>query len=94
MAPLADAVRFVDGDIGDAARADERSEPVGGFADGPFGRDIQQPAGAGPQQVERRAALLGGLPAVEARGGHALGDEAIDLILHQGDERGDDKGDD
>ena len=93
VAPLADAMRFVDGDVGDAACAHQRAEAVGGFADSALRRDIEQPAGAGAQQVERRATLLGRLPAVQARGRHALRDQAVDLILHQRDERGDDEGD-
>ena len=42
VAPLADAVRFVDGDEADADRRQQRQKLVGAFADQPLGRDVEQ----------------------------------------------------
>ena len=91
VSPLADAVRLVDGDEPHADAADPLAEALAAVADQPLGRDVQQPARAAAHHRHRRAALLWRLRAVQARGGHAARHQAVDLVLHQRDERRDDQ---
>ena len=88
--PLADAVGLVHGDRTHPARGvEEPDEAVQGES---LRGDEHQRRLAGEQRGGGVVALGGRLGAVEADGVDADAAEAIDLVLHQGDERGDDDG--
>ncbi len=88
--PLADAVRLVDGNELHVALRESRQKPVAALAGEPLRRDIQQSVATFAQAGRYRRLLVGAERAVVERGRHAVADERIDLILHQGDERRDD----
>jgi len=56
-----------------------------------LGRHVQQPASIAGEAVEHRVALQLALRAVQKRRVDAVHAQAVDLILHQGDERRDDE---
>jgi hypothetical protein len=91
VAPLADAVGLVDGDETDACICEPFTEPTAPVTDKAFGRDVQQAAAATPDQRHRGTSLMGRLRTVDARRCHTARHEAVDLILHQRDERGHDE---
>jgi hypothetical protein len=55
-------------------------------------RDVDQPEMPAGERQLRRLALLRRHAGVQGRGGNATGPQGIHLVLHQGDERGDDDG--
>ena len=87
VAPVADAVRFVDGDEPDAPAHELTLEALAVLAHQPLGRHVEQPEPRLAQPVHRRLPLRRGHRAVEPRRGDAAGDEAIDLVLHQRNQR-------
>ena len=82
MAPLADAMRFIDGDQRDLGARHQHAEP---FHGGAFGRDIQQVELAIAQRADGGVAIVG--LTVERPGTHAKGAHRTHLILHQRDQR-------
>ena len=88
--PLADAVRLVDGNELHVALRQSRQKPVAAVAREPLRRDIEQSVATFAQAGRHRRLLVGAERAVVERCRHAVADERIDLILHQGDERRDD----
>lgn len=88
--PLRDAVRLVDGEEGEV-RMVQPLEEIDGYQ--PFGRDIKQiqrPLGECALRRPRLARRQGG---IERGGTDAQLFERGDLVLHQGDQRGNDDGD-
>ena len=63
------------------------------------GRGVREPLGGDVDEVELArevgaldgGALLRRLGRVQVRGAHAVGDEGVDLVVHQGDEGADDE---
>jgi hypothetical protein len=90
MAPLADAVRFIDGHETDGAPSDDGVKAGAGRTHEPLGRDIQQPVRAGGQARHDRLPGLGRKRAVQAGGVGAVAGQRVHLVLHQRDERRDD----
>ena len=93
VAPVADAVRFVDGDEAHAPARELPLKAGAAIAHQPLGRDVEQPQPPVAERRQRRRALVGGRGAVETRRRHAALDQAVDLVLHQRDERRDDERD-
>ena len=87
MAPLADAVRLVDGHESRRAAAEEREKSVAALADEPLGRNVDQAVPSVADAGSDRRAFLGRERAVEPGRVDAVGDERVDLIFHQRDER-------
>ena len=87
VAPLADAVRLVDGDEADRARRQQIQEPIGAIADQPLGRDIQQLILALAHAARHFRLALRRHRAVVAGRRHAVADQRVDLVLHQRDQR-------
>ncbi len=90
VAPLADAVRFVDGDEARRPAAEQRHEPVPPLAYQPLGRDVQEPIPPVAQARHHARPRVRPQRAVVAGRGDAVADERVDLILHQRDQRRDD----
>jgi len=89
VAPLGDAMGFVDGEEGER----DLAEPVGGaLHDGAFGGDVHETVFASEGFLLELAAVGFKDGAVEEDGGDAHLAELGDLVLHKGDERGDDDG--
>ena len=89
VAPLGDAVGFVNGEEGER----DLPEPVGGaFHDGALRGDIHEAVFAGDGFLFEFAAVGFDDGAVEEDGGNAHLAELGDLILHEGDQRRDDDG--
>ena len=95
VAPLADAVRLVDGEQGDAGRgapgvaqpAQPLEEPLGHER---LGRHVQQVELAGVQGAQHAARLAGLERRVVGGGADAGRQQRVHLVLHQRDERRDD----
>ncbi len=89
VTPFADAMRFVDGQLGDVPgaevldKAGEHEALGGGVEEAVFAPVQAAEAGA------RFVAIEGG---IEEGGRDAGGGEGVDLVLHQGNEGGDDDG--
>ena len=84
MAPLRHAVRLVDRVERDRARGEQREAALGEQA---LGRDIEQVelAASHGRLDARRAGRA--QRRVEVRRAHAVGEQRVDLVLHQGDQR-------
>ena len=89
--PLADAVRLVDGDEPHAAFAQEAAQAIAALADEPLRRHVEQPARIGSNPRQHLVALRQRQRAVQVGGRHAIHPKAIDLILHQRDQRRNDE---
>ena len=89
VAPLRHAVRFVDRDDAEPCRA-AASDVVAGARE-PLGRDVEQIELAREERLLDGGALGRRLRRVEVRGAHAVGDERVDLIVHERDERAHDE---
>ena len=98
VAPLADAVRLVDGEQGDAGRAGGAARRVGQTAETleealgheRLGGDVQEVELAGVQGAQHAARLAGLERRVVGGGADAGRPQRVDLVLHQRDERRDD----
>ncbi len=88
VAPLRHAVRLVDRDDTELSA---RQEPQRGLGVQPLGRHVQQVELAGEVGALDGGALGRCLSGVEVGGAHAVGDERVDLVVHQGDERAHDE---
>ena len=89
--PLADAVRLVDGDEPHAAFAQEAAQAIAALADEPLRRHVEQPARIGANPRQHLVALRQRQRAVQVGGRHAIHPKAVDLILHQRDQRRNDQ---
>ena len=89
VAPLAEAVGFVDGDEADGCFREEAHEGVLREA---FGGDVEDSAGLLPEGAQAFAVFFSGEGAVDHGGGDAALFEGIDLVFHEGDEGADDEG--
>ncbi len=87
VAPLADAVRLVDGDEPHADLLQQAAERLAAVADQPLGRHVQQAAASLAQAGQDGVALAGQQGAVQIRRLDAVDAQPVDLILHQRDER-------
>ena len=83
VTPLADAVRLVDRDHAQRTALQERRGRRGAQS---LGCDVEQVEIAGEVGLLDARALCGGLGRVQVRGVDAVGDERVDLIVHEGDE--------
>ena len=98
VSPLADAVRLVDGEQGDAGRAGGAVRAVGqpaqpleeALGHERLGGDVQQVEFAGVQGAQHAARLAGLERRVVGGGADAGRPQRVDLVLHQRDERRDD----
>jgi hypothetical protein len=89
VAPLGDAMGFVDGEKGER----DLFEPVGGAVhEGALGGDVHEAVFAGDGFLFEFAAVGFDDGAVEKDGGDAHLAELRDLVLHEGDQGGDDHG--
>ena len=88
VAPLRHAVRLVDRDDTELSA---RQEPQRGLGVQPLGRHVQQVELAGEVGTLDGGALGRRLSRVEVGGAHAVGDERVDLVVHQRDERAHDE---
>src|SRR6266404_2112094 len=89
MAPLGNAMGFVDGEKGNG----EALQPVHRVAKGDaLRRQIEKLVFAGGGLLEDVGALVREGGGIQAGGGNAHLEELRDLVLHQGDERGDHDG--
>ena len=89
MAPLGDAVRFVDGDQTDVPGFQGPQHVVGHEA---FRRQVEDLVPAAAQVPPSPSVLVGRQRRIEERRRHADLFEAVDLVLHQGDQgRNDDR---
>jgi len=87
--PLADAVRLVDGDVGDVPKL--LQEPIAPLARQPLGGDVEQRVAPLAQPGGNCGLRIGAKRTVVARRVDAVLHERVDLILHQGDQRRHDK---
>jgi hypothetical protein len=87
VAPVADAVRLVDRDRGQAAGLEALEEPRAHQA---LGGDVQEPQLAARERALDLAPLRAFLGAREHRGRRAVLAQRVDLVLHQRDQRADD----
>ncbi|OPZ09086.1 MAG: hypothetical protein BWZ08_00699 [candidate division BRC1 bacterium ADurb.BinA292] len=87
VAPLADAVGFVDGEERDARLAQRVEEAI---EQQPLRRDVEDLEPRLAHGGEDGAALIERHRAVEAGRRHAAADQRVDLVLHQRDQRRDD----
>ena len=85
--PLADAVRLVDGDEAHAHLRQPAHEAVAAVADQALGRHVQQARVSLAHGAHDVALLVLVEGAVVAGGRHAVGVQAVHLVLHQRDER-------
>ena len=85
VAPLGDAVGLVDGDEADVHVTELRLEEVGGQA---FGRDIENLHGTENAVFEGDDDLFAGESRIDGSGTDATATEVLNLVLHQGDEWG------
>jgi hypothetical protein len=92
VAPLADAVRFVDRHERHGAAAQQLQKPIAALSDEPLRRHVQQPQAPVSQLGQHARLFVSGERTVVARRRDAIADQRIDLILHQRDERGHDDG--
>ena len=86
VAPLTDAVGFVDCDEPDTPAVKPSAKRLASLADQPFGGDVEQPAPPGVEIGIDLATLGRGQRAIERRGGHAARHQTVHLIFHQRDE--------
>ena len=91
VSPLADAVRFIDGDEPHAELAEDPAEALAAVADEPLWRHIQQATAVLTEARHHRVALARALGAVQVRSFDAIDAQPVDLILHQRDQRRDDQ---
>ena len=89
MPPLADAVRFVDGDERDIQPRDALAHAIGER----FRRDIEHVHLAARRRFQRRRLFLIRHGRVEPFGPYTKRLQRIDLVRHQRDQRGDDEAD-
>ena len=89
VAPLGDAVRLVDGEEGDVHAAQGGDEAAVGKA---LGGDVEEAEVAIGGAAEDFALILAGDGRVDGGGGDPVAGEGIDLVLHQGEEGGNDEG--
>ena len=87
VAPLADAVGFIDRDEPHAALPQHAPESLTAFAHEPLGRYVEQPATILVQAGDHGVARVRRQRAVEIRRGNAVDAQPVDLILHQRDQR-------
>ena len=87
MTPLGDAMGLVDGEQGDAALAQQGQEALGQQT---FRGHVEQIEGAGDQALLHRPRLLPGLGGIEEGRPHPELAQGVHLVLHQGDQGGDD----
>ena len=87
VAPLADAVRLVHGHEGGGGALQPFEKAV---HDEPLGSQVEQLHAAPHDGAHDRGPLGRSLAAVEHGGWHARLAQAIDLVLHEGDQRRDD----
>ena len=80
---------FIDGEEGDFGAAEAIDEGVAGEA---FWGDVEDFELAVEEVGVELLGLFGGERGIESGGGDAFGAEGIDLIFHEGDQRGDDEG--
>ena len=86
VAPLGDAVGFVDGDEADVEAGEKALELGQG---GAFRGNVEDFDAAVPNTLLDQGNLGRGEGAVDETGGNAVGSEGVDLVFHQGDEWGD-----
>ena len=88
VSPLTDAVRFIDRDKphGTWTAFNERKKHVAALADQPFRRDVEQAVLSQANAVQDARAGLGLKGAVQTCRRDPVGDERVDLILHQGNQ--------
>ena len=84
VAPLADAVRLVDGDEADGQGLQE--PPESGRAH-PLGRGVENPQTAGERRLLHAPKLVEAERAVDEGGGDAVRAQRVHLVLHQRDKR-------
>ena len=87
VAPLRHAMRFVDGEERDRASLEQ---PHGRLDSESLRREIEQIEAPGQEVTFDLLALLRALRGVEESGSCTDGAQRVDLVLHQGDQRGDD----
>ena len=85
--PLADAVGFVDRDELQVGLLEQAPQHRPAVADEPLGRDVEQAAASVPHARDDLVALVRQQRAVQERRRDAVDAQAVDLILHQRDER-------
>ena len=83
VAPLADTVRFVDGDEPQVRLVQHPPQRPTALAGDPLGRYVQEPAPILAHACEHFVALVRQERAVQVRRRHAVDAQAVDLILHQ-----------
>ena len=86
--PHADAMRFIDGDGGDAAVLEKIEESL---HQQPFGRHVEEFEPALAQPVEHFVSFRVGHGAVQPAGGDAVIQQRVDLVFHQRDQRRNDE---
>ena len=93
VAPLRHAVRFVDGEQGDGGGA-LAVEPAQALEEAvghePLGGHVEQVELAAVQAAEHAARFVGVERRVVEGGPHAGGEQGVDLVLHEADQRRDD----
>ncbi len=88
VAPLRHAVRLVDRDDAEPAARQQGDEAARPLPQGqPLGSDVEQIEVAGEVRPLDAGSLGGSLRRVEVCGAHAVGDERVDLVVHERDER-------
>ena len=87
--PLGDAVGLVDGEEGNVDATEGGDEAAVGEA---LGGDIEEAEVAIGGPAQDVALLLAGHGRVDGGGGDAVPRKCVDLVLHQGEEGGDDEG--
>ncbi|SCF80088.1 hypothetical protein GA0115255_106882 [Streptomyces sp. Ncost-T6T-2b] len=87
VAPLGDAVRLVDREDGDLAPGQQGER---GVQPQPLGRQVEDVELAREELRLHRAALVEVLRGVHEAGPDAEGPQGVDLVLHEGDQGGDD----
>src|SRR4029077_3566124 len=88
--PLADAMRFVDGDEAEAGLLKQPAERA--VDHDALGRDVEQPTAIITDRRQNVVAFVRLQRAVQVGGGNAVHAQAVDLVLHQRDERRNDDG--
>jgi len=86
VTPLADAVRFVDGDEPQVRLPQHPPQRLAALARDPLGRHVQEPAPILAHAREHFVALVRQQRAVQVRRRHAVDPQAVDLIFHQRDQ--------
>ncbi len=89
VAPLADAVRFIDRDEPEAHLLQRSAEVLAAVADQPLRRDVEEPTPIFANARQHRVPLVGQQRAVQIRRRDAVDAQAVDLIFHQRNQRRD-----